>query len=45
MIFSAQTPEALAQTSQNLVRRYEALLVTLDLFESNLVSSTNRHLR
>jgi hypothetical protein len=36
--FSTQTPEGLAQTSQNLVRRYEGLLVALDLFESNLVS-------
>jgi hypothetical protein len=33
---NAQPSDALAQTSQNLVRRYEALLVALDLFESNL---------
>ena len=38
---SAQSPEALAQMSQGLVRRYETLLVTLDLFESNLVSFTH----
>ncbi|UJR09667.1 hypothetical protein I4U23_013901 [Adineta vaga] len=33
---NSQTPEVLAQTSRNLVQRYEALLVALDLFESNL---------
>ena len=34
---SAQTPEFLANRSQALVRRYETLLVTLDLFESTMV--------
>jgi len=33
---NSQNPEHLVQISQNLVRRYESLLVTLDLFESNL---------
>ncbi|CAF0920981.1 unnamed protein product [Adineta steineri] len=33
---NSQTPDALTQTSQSLVRRYETLLVSLDLFESNL---------
>ncbi|CAF3006176.1 unnamed protein product [Rotaria socialis] len=33
---NSQTPDLLAQSSQNLVRRYETLLVALDLFESNL---------
>ncbi|CAF1589466.1 unnamed protein product [Rotaria sp. Silwood1] len=47
---NSQTPDLLAQTSQNLVRRYEALLVALDLFESNIrmlqdYSSTQNNFR
>jgi hypothetical protein len=34
---SSQTPEILTQLSQSLVQRYETLLVTLDIFELNLV--------
>ncbi|CAF0962331.1 unnamed protein product [Rotaria sordida] len=47
---NSQTSDLLVQTSQNLIRRYEALLVALDLFESNLrmlqdYSSTQNNFR
>lgn len=38
--FSGLGPEQLSNSSQNLVRKYEILLVSLDLFELNLVKNS-----